>query len=392
MSILFKQRTSLADVTDDRRAAARQGSVTVTPDKALRHSGVWACLRLRADLVSTMPLDAFRRTSDGVQVEVTKPPVLVTPGGETVDITDWLYSSQFDLDRSGNTVGLITAVSGLKLPARIELVPLSDVSVRGRGSEIVEWKIGQKTYTPDKVWHERQFVVSGVPLGLSPVAYAAMSIGGYLSAQQFALDWFASGVSPAGTLQHQTEESISSKVADTMKERFKVAVANRDIFVTGSEWEWTPAAADASQAAFLDQMQFGLADVSRFFGVPADMIDAAGSSSSITYANITQRNLQLLIMNLGPAITRRERALSRLLPRPQFVKFNTDALLRMDPQTAITSLKTEIDARMIAPSEARALRNRAPFTDEQLAEFDRLFGKGQATPQQQTKAENGATT
>ncbi|MGE4116185.1 MAG: phage portal protein [Candidatus Nanopelagicales bacterium] len=392
MSFLFKQRTSLSDVgVDDRRGSAHQGSVTVTPDKALRHSGVWACLRLRADLVSTMPLDAFRRTSDGVQVEVTKPPVLVTPGGEKVDITDWLYASQFDLDRSGNTVGLITATSGLKLPARIELVPLSDVSVRGKGSEIVEWKIGQRTYTPEQVWHERQFVVSGVPLGLSPVAYAAMSIGGYLSAQQFALDWFANDVAPMGTLRHQTEENISAKVARTMKDRFKEAVAGRDIFVTGSEWEWTPAAADASQAAFLDQMQFGLADVSRFFGVPADMIDAAGSSSSITYANITQRNLQLLIMNLGPAITRRERALSRLLPRPQFVKFNTDAILRMDPASVVTSLKTEIDARMIAPSEARALRNRAPYTDDQIAEFDRLFGKGQQAPQQQMKAENGAT-
>jgi HK97 family phage portal protein len=391
MSLFFQQRVRLSDVAPDDRRGSRQGTVDVTPDKALRHSGVWACLRLRADLVSTMPVDAYRKLSDGVQVEVAKPPILVTPGGETVDITDWLYASQFDLDRSGNTVGLITAVNGLKLPSRIELVPLSDVSVRGKGAQIVEWKIGGQTYTPDKVWHERQFVVSGIPLGLSPVAYAAMSIGGYLSAQQFALDWFANDVAPMGVLQHQSEETISTAVARQMKARFKEAVAGRDIFVTGSEWEWTPAQADASQAAFLDQMQFGLADVSRFFGVPADMIDAAGSSSSITYANITQRNLQLLIMNLGPAITRRERALSRLLPRPQFVKFNTDAILRMDPASVVTSLKTEIDARIIAPSEARALRNRAPYTDEQIAEFDRLFGKGQQAPQQQTKAENGAT-
>lgn len=390
MSLLFQKRTSLTDVgVGPRTGLTRTGSVDVTADSALRASAVWACLRLRADLISTIPVDAFRRRG-GIQTEVVKPQVLVKPGGEKVDLPEWLYCTQFDLDRSGNTVGLITAVDGNGNPARIELVPLTDTLIRGKGSQIVEWKIGTKTYTPEQVWHEKQFTVSGIPLGLSPVAYAAFSIGGYLSAQKFALDWFANDVAPAGTLKHTSEENISAKVADTMKERFKVAVSGRDLFVTGSEWEYTPAAADATQAAFIEQMKYGVTDLTRFFGVPADMIDAEGSTASITYANVTQRNLQLLVMNLGPAIVRREIALSRLLPRPQFVKFNTDALLRMDPAAVVQSLKTEIDARMLAPSEARALRNREPFSAEQEAEFDRLFGKGNQAPQQITKTATGA--
>ncbi len=379
---LFFERVKLTDVTtlEPRRGAGSSGSVDVTPNSALRHSGVWACLRLRADLISTIPVDAYRKLTDGTQVEVSKPPILVTPGGSKVDITEWLYCTQFDLDRSGNTVGIISAVNGLGLPARIDLVPLSDVTAKGVGSEVVEWKIGRKVYDPAQIWHERQFTLSGVALGLSPVAYAAWSVGGYLSAQQFANDWFANDVAPIGVLQHQTEEQISSRVAQTMKDRFKEAVAGRDLFVTGSEWVWTPATADASQAAFIEQMKYGLADVTRFFGVPADMIDAQGSTSSITYANVTQRNLQLLVMNLGPAVTRREKALSRLLPKPQFVKLNTDALLRMDPLTVVQSLKTEIDGRMLAPSEARAIRNRQPFTDEQLSEFDRFWPPKAGSP------------
>jgi hypothetical protein len=75
------------------------GSVAVNNETALRHSAVWACLRLRANLISTMPVDAFRRAA-GVQIEVTKPPVLVIPGGERVGIMEWLYSTQFDLDRA----------------------------------------------------------------------------------------------------------------------------------------------------------------------------------------------------------------------------------------------------------------------------------------------------
>lgn len=382
MSIFFGRQqaraiTTAADLIPN-RGAARSGSVHVGPDSALRSSGVWACLRLRADLISTMPLDVFRRYQ-GVQVEVPKPPILVNPGGEQVPLPEWIYSSQFDLDRSGNVVGLVTELDGQGLPRRVDLVPLSDAYARGKGSEIVEWRIGKKIYTPAEVWHEKQFTAPGLPLGLSPVAYAAMSIGGYLSAQQFALDWFANDVAPMGTLQHQTEENISAAVARVMKDRFKEAVAGRDIFVTGSEWEWTPAASDASQAAFLEQMKFGITDVTRFFGVPADMIDAEGSSSSITYANVTQRNLQLLVMNLGPAIVRRENALSRLLPQPRYVKFNTDAILRMDPSAVTANLVAQVNGRLRAPSEARETLNLPPFTDEQLAEFDRLFPSRAAT-------------
>src|SRR5262249_25104239 len=106
------------------------------------------------------------------------------------------------------------------------------------------------------------------------------------------------------------------------------------------------------------------------------MIDSAptGATRQMTYANITQRNLQLLIMNLGPALIWREAALSNILVQPRYMKFNTDALLRLDPGARAAMFKTLIDARMRAPLEARELAPLPPFADDQLAEFDRLFG------------------
>lgn len=379
MSLFFKRTATLTDVGVPARSQwGSHGAVSVTSDSALRSSAVWACLRLRADLVSTMPVDVFRRVG-GVQVEMTKPPVLVNPGGERVHVTEWLYSSQFDLDRCGNVFGVITERDGAGNPSRIDLVPTSDVNVRGSGSTITEYRIAGRTYDPRDIWHERQFTAPGLALGLSPVAYAAWSIGGYLSAQQFALDWFATDAHPSGHLRSTTNPDLTQDVAAAMKARFKAATQNRDIFVSGAAWEFTPAQADASAAQFLEEMKFGVTDVCRFFGVPADMIDAEGSSSSITYANVTQRNLQLLVMNLGPTIVRRESALSNLLPRPRYVKFNTDALLRMDPQTRAATIQTQIDARVLAPSEGRELENRPPFTPDQLAEFTALFPSRPAT-------------
>lgn len=397
MSVLFgrgRARRSLTanDYIPDRLVTTRTGSAVVTNDTALRHSAVWACLRLRADLVSTMPVDVYRRVG-GIQVEVPKPPVIVAPGGDRCEMQEWLYSTQVDLDRAGNSFGIITARDGLGLPARIDLVPVSEVSVIVRHGELFGYRIAGDLFDGPKVrdiWHERQFTVAGLHVGLSPVAYAAWSIGEYLSIQQFALDWFGNGGIPAAQLRN-TSKTIDQKDAAIVKARFKAAVDGRDLFVSGADWEYKPIQATETGAGWIEAKQFGVGDIARFFGCPGDLIDAAVSSGSITYANVTQRNLQFLIMNLGPAIIRRENAMSRgLLPQPRYVKLNTDALLRMDPQTRAGMLKTQIDSRVLAPSEARELDNRPPLTEDQMAEFDRLFGS-RSQPPTAAPATNGAS-
>ncbi|NUS74863.1 MAG: phage portal protein [Streptomyces sp.] len=369
------------------RPGTSGGAAAVTNETALRHSAVWACLRLRANLISTMPVDLYRKV-DGIQVEVPKPPVLVTPGGDEVEMPEWMYSSQFDLDRAGNTVGLITAKDGLGFPARIELAPIGDCTVRMRKGQKT-YKIGGTVYQPNEVWHEKQYTVAGLPVGLSPVAYAAWSISEYLSIQQFALDWFSGGAIPNAHLKN-TAKQLTPEQADGAKQRFKAAVMNRDLFVTGNDWDYEMIQAEHAGADWIAAKQASIGDIARYFDCPSDLIDAAVSGSSVTYANMTQRNLQFLVMSLGPAVKRREDALSRLTSRPRFVKLNTNALLRMDPQTQAAVLKTQIDGRMIAPSEARALYDRMPFTEEQLAEFDRLFGKG-TTPAPTTATPQGGT-
>lgn len=355
------------------RSLRSVGASTVTSDTAMRHSAVWACLRLRANLISTMPVDVFRRI-DGMQVEVPKPPVLVNPGGERIGIHEWLYSSQVDLDRGGNVFGLITARSASGLPARIDLQPLKECAAIVEGGELVGYRICGKRYRVDEVWHERQYTVAGLPVGLSPVAYAAWTIGEYNSIQEFANEWFSSGAIPKGHLKN-TAKTLQSTEADAVKVKFKQAMKNGDVFVSGSDWEYSMMSVEQAATDWIEAKKYSVGDIARFFDCPGDLIDAAVSTGHVTYASVTQRNLQFLIMHLGPAVFRREVALSSLLPKPRFVKLNSDALLRMDPKTQAEMFQLEIAARTLAPSEVRELKDRKPFTEEQLAEFDRLFGK-----------------
>lgn len=355
------------------RMGVRRGTVAVTNETALRHSAVWACLRLRANLVSTMPVDLYRRVL-GQQIEMVKPAVLVNPGGERVGMGEWLYSTQFDLDRAGNCFGLITKTDGRGLPVQIDLLSLGDVTVIVKGGEIQKYRVGGELIDPVKVWHEKQYTVAGLHVGLSPVAYAAWSIGEYLSIQDFALDWFGNSTVPAAQLKN-TAKTLTATEAQAHKERFQASVHSGQPWVTGSDWEYNPLTVANQANQWIEGKQFGIGDIARFFDCPGDLIDAIVTGGNITYASITQRNLQMLIMHLQPAVTRRENALTTLTPKPQFVKLNTDVLLRMDPATRASTLVAQVAGRTLAPSEARAIDDRPPFTDSQLAEFDRLFGQ-----------------
>ncbi|GAA1790367.1 phage portal protein [Nocardioides hankookensis] len=375
----------IADATQA-MLAERTGLRTRTTGKrigrgdALSHSAAWACLRLRADLISTMPVDVFRRIN-GVQVEVPKPPIFTTPGGSAEMLwEEWAYSTQFDLDSVGNTAGIILAVDGFGKPSVIELVRIDDVTFIGKGNRIHKVKIGRDEYDYSQIWHERQFTISGSPIGMSPIAHGAMTLNSYLSAQQFANEWFGNNTTPGGHLRN-TAKKLKRAEALAVKDNFKASIAAGDVWVSGNDWEYNMLSAKGNESLMIEQQQFSVTDACRFLGVPADMIDAPSAGSSVTYANITQRNLQLLIMNIGPAIRRREAAFSqRLLAQPRYVKLNRAALLEMDLKSRYEGYKVGVDGRWLPPSRILELENMPPLTDAEKAEFAELFPNKSSTP------------
>lgn len=359
-----QQRVSMTDIGVERRSSGVGRKVSTK--KAMQVSAVWAATRLRADLESTLPIDVFKRDAGSKLLRPMKTPdVLITPDtwsedGQPMDITEWMAASRLDLDRYGNAFGIITARDGQNLPREIHLVSPDDVSIEGKGSRVRRYRIGDTEYDPKNIWHERQYVESGSPIGMSPVALAARPLASHLAAMDFALNWFDRGASPSVILKN-LEKTLDPASAARVRRRVAASLQDGAPAVVGKDWDITIAAARAKDAAFLELMDADVVDIARYFGVPADLIDAAVSGQSITYANISQRNLQFLIMNFGPAVTRREKALSRLVPGDRFVKLNTEALLRMEPTERRRLLIDEKNAGVKTLDEVRELENLPPL-------------------------------
>lgn len=385
MSLFRRSGISIEEAAREYGRPLRSHTPFVSSRSALQQSVVWGATRLRADLVSVMPVDVYRTSAAaGIAVEVTPPPVLVEPSdiaeGQPMPINEWMYSSQMSLDRVGNQIGFITQTNALGLPAAIDLIPDDMVSMRIKDRRIVEYRINGEKVPPRNIWHERQFTVAGLPIGLSPIAHAALQLTGASLAQEWAVDWFVNGAVPGSILKND-DKILKPEEAERTRRRFKASIANGDVFVTGKDWTYSAVAATAAQSSFIEQMKYSDVALCRFFGVPADLVDVVADQST-TYANISQRNLQLLIMHLDPSLTRREKALSRLTPKPQYVKLNRDKLLAMDPASRASLFAQQITSRTRTPDQARALDDLPPLTEADYEQFERLFPSNRPTAPQ----------
>ena len=359
--------SSAADLIPRRSGGSGSAMPYVNDQQALTISAVWAAVAIRADLVATLPLSAYIQNpldSGQSRLDAQLSPFMSNP-----DFMEFLYSSQSELDLTGNSIGIINAKGSNGVAAEIELVPSSQVSVVIKKGKVADYRIGTDEYDPANIWHEKQYTRSGLHVGMSPVAHSAYQSGLYKTVQDFAMQWFLSGNGPRASLAN-TEKKLSPKEAAIVKESWRASQSMGEPFVHGSDWTYSLVQAQEASADWLDSQKFSLADIARFFRIPADLLDAAVNGGNVTYANVLQRNLQFLIIHLGPAITRRENALSQLLPGGRSACLDADYLMRMDPLTLSQVVLNKIDARAITPNEARAIDNRKPMTPDQMKEFE----------------------
>lgn len=341
---------------------------------ALTLSTVWACVRLRAELVSTFPIEvwATRTGEDGIDRLITRPTpkVLSKPGGERVDIVEWLYGSTVSLDMRGNFFGHIVARDANGIPTQIESLDPDFVNVYLDDAGAIQYRVnGRKVADPATIWHERQNVWPGSVVGMSTISYAARSMGISIAAERFGSDWFRDGAHPSSVLM--SDQPIDESQAKTIKTKVLAALrGNREPLVLGAGLKYAAMQVSPDESQFLATLEHGERAACRFFNVDPELVGVTASGSSVTYANREQRMLDFLALRLNPTLVRRETSLSKLCPGGNRARFTTDTILRSDHKTETEVHVLRIAGKIEAPSEARAFMELPPATAPQLAEME----------------------
>lgn len=364
MSLFTRRETrtanldALSTVLMGMRGQRSKSGPFVNDTTAMQLGAVWSSVNLLSDLVATLPVDCYRQSPDGTKTQIAAPTLIANPSN-VVSAVAWRRQVMVSWLLRGNVYGWATEHTA-GWPTKVEVAHPDDVTVRQSG------RYGPASYLlcgqpidGSEMFHEPAHVVPGSPVGLSPIAYAAESIGLGLSSREFGSEFFGSGGHPTSVLE--SDQVIPDGIAEQIKARFMAASEGRAPVALGSGFSYKPIQVAPNESQFLETIQANRADIAAYF-FPHLILS---ESANITYANVEGRTLDLLVFDVQPWLVRFEAWLSRMLPRGQFVKFNANALVRTTLKERYEAHKIGIDAGFLLEDEVRDIEDLPPLTDAQ---------------------------
>lgn len=327
------------------------------PEGAFRHSAVWACADLIASCLSMLTPWAYEGDAVGAGEAIrvqNQPDILLQPGADA-DINDHVYMGTMSFLTRGNEFGEVVARDRMQRPVQIELENPMVVHPRKLSDGTYEYKFRNEVIPPSRLWHKAIYRFPGSPLGMNPLEYATRSVRLGLNAEHYGAQYFEDGGHPTGVLTNEKLDEVSQKDALTFKQRFMAALrGSREPVVMAGGWKYQAIQTTPDQAQFLDTQKLSDAKVCRYMGrVPPELIGAASEGSAITYANLEQRVMHFLTFTAYRWIKRWEMNLGACLDPRLYVKFDTDALERVDFLTKWTGMHMAIGSRIMTQAEGR---------------------------------------
>jgi HK97 family phage portal protein len=344
-----------------------------TPYNALRISDAYACIRVLADTVATLPVRAYRDTGQGrVQVgpdaRISRLLERPAPGSTSADLFSQIM---VHLNTHGNAfIGKFRGADGEIVS--LSLLPPDQVNVVLRGQTIgyVVWlpNQDQTEFGLSDILHVKGMSSDGL-VGLSPVTCARLALTLSSNLQEASRSYFLNGSRPSGILSVSGPQNDFT--IDQIRSNWDIRQAGTTnlhrIAVLSGQAQFTPVSFSADDSQFLEQRELSAREVARIFRVPSYLIDAEPThGSSRTYANVNQQNLSFVQHGLRPWLVRIERAFAAdadLCPGGTYIQFSTDGLLRGDPdlrsqiyQRALGSASSGQPGWMTVP-EVRALED-----------------------------------
>lgn len=296
---------------------------------AMGIASVWSCMGILSDAVSTLPLRQYRGSGTGRR-EMDLASVLADPWPECTAL-DWRSQGTISLALRGNFFGLIVERDRNMVPTMIQ--PLDPDSVKpGRSdSGELQYKIGQDVSGAEDVLHIRNITRPGSIVGYNPIELLRLSLGLARAADQYGAAFFGNSANPSGVLsttEDLSEEETLELARSWIQSHQGIGSSNMPAVLTGG-MTWQQVSITPEDAQFIASRQFSRSEIAMIWRIPPHMIGDIDRSTSWGQG-IEQQELGFTRVTLGGYLRRWETALSAMLPRGQYVRFDLRARLRGD--------------------------------------------------------------
>lgn len=348
--------------------------VNVNEMSAMKFLTVFACIRVLAEGVGSLPLMVYKRKGSGGRDRADDHPLYSllhdAPNDEMTSQT-WRETIMGHLTASGNGYSVITQNMRGQV---IDIYPVdwqNCAPYRNESTGKIEYRINDRgkfeVFPSSRVLHVPGFGFDGI-VGYSPIRMAQEAIGIGMAASNFTARFYKQGMNIGGVLEYPTA------LSDPAFERLKAWIDEQG---TGLANSWKPIILEEGgkfsripltfvDAQFIETRKLNRDEICGLFRVPPHMISNLERS---TNNNIEQQSLEFVMYSLMPYLTRIEQACNlKLFTKEEraagyYVKFNVDGLLRGDYKSRQEGLAIQHQNGIINGDEWREMEERNPIAD-----------------------------
>lgn len=345
---------------------SQQGGREVSAEAALGLPAVLSCVDLIAGAVSTMPLQTFR-TVDELRQRAPDGPLVKDPSAVWAP-DEWVYVAVASKLLFGEAIGLITAIGGNGWPSRVEWVDPRQCDVERQGN-VLRYRVNGDRVPADRVVHSRYgILMPGAVRGQSPISLLRTPLRTGLEQMVYELDWFRGGGHPTGIIGVDVD-GMNDEEATVIADRFVAKTRTRRPVVMARVLKYEQVQADPTQSGLAEARRRVATEVANVFHVPPEMVGGE-AGKSMTYSTLETDQLALDVRALMPAYSRLERALSRQMPSPQYVRFNADAQIRASLRDRAEVGEILLRSGQRSPDEVRSKDELPPIPGGVGAKFN----------------------
>lgn len=331
---------------------------TVTEWSANSLPAFWRGLNLLCDHVAKTPFHAYRsRERMASQPSLLTEP---TPGETAYDV---FFQLTWSLVLRGNAYAYLYDFSTLGYPRSLLVLNPDLVTVHVNSDGEVEYRLQGQLIPATEILHIRGPRPAGSVVGVGVLAAQAQALAHGISLNEFSARYFGDAAVPSGVIK--VPGQLSEEDAKQLQKDWANVhgAGHRKTAVLPSGMEFQPITATPEDQQLLEARKFSLMEIALMLGIPPRWLGAP--SDAFTYANLEAENASLVQFGLSPWTNRIEAALTTLLPRPQYVKANFDALLRSDTKGRYEAYRlANPEARWLTEDEIRELEDRPPLPED----------------------------
>jgi HK97 family phage portal protein len=336
---------------------------TVNERTAMQTTAVYACVRILAETIASLPLNVYRSTDNGKEKAIDHQLYYLLHDEPNPEMTSFVFRETLmsHLLLWGNAYAQIIRDGRGKVLALYPLLPdrmMVDRTTEGQLYYEYRKDTGYVILRPEDILHIPGLGFDGL-VGYSPIAMAKDAIGMAIATEEYGGKFFANGASPGGVLEHPGVVKDPARIRESWNAVYQGSGNAHRIAVLEEGMKFQSIGIPPEQAQFLETRKFQTEEICRIFRVPPHLV---ANLDKATFSNIEHQSISFVVHTIRPWLVRLEQGMNKALLSPSekgryFVGFVVDGLLRGDYASRMQGYAIGIQNGFLSPNDVRTLEN-----------------------------------